>query len=316
MGAGLVANPVLAPPAPRTTPALAAAVLSGAMVALQARLNGDLQVALGDTLLTALVSFATGLVAVVAVVACRPASRIALAKLRDTPGWNRLGGVGGAVLVAVGAAAAPRIGVALLTIGLVAGQTGGGLAVDRLGLGPGRRQDVTGPRAAGALLCLLAVGAGVLGGGARHADPVLMALIVVAGMLIALQQALNGRVHRATGDAGVATLVNFVVGSAALLLGLAVRAALFGVHVSHWPGLGELALYAGGPIGAAYVAVAAVVVGRLGVLRLGLAITAGQLLGAVGLDAALPGGSGVPLATLVGVLLTLIAVVVSGRGAA
>ena len=313
MGAGLVANPVLAPPAPRTTPALAAAVLSGAMVALQARLNGDLQVALGDTLLTALVSFATGLVAVVAVVACRPASRIALAKLRDTPGWNRLGGVGGAVLVAVGAAAAPRIGVALLTIGLVAGQTGGGLAVDRLGLGPGRRQDVTGPRAAGALLCLLA---GVLGGGARHADPVLMALIVVAGMLIALQQALNGRVHRATGDAGVATLVNFVVGSAALLLGLAVRAALFGVHVSHWPGLGELALYAGGPIGAAYVAVAAVVVGRLGVLRLGLAITAGQLLGAVGLDAALPGGSGVPLATLVGVLLTLIAVVVSGRGAA
>lgn len=314
MGAGLVADPVQAPPAPRTTPALAAAVLSGAMVALQARLNGDLRVALGDTLLTALVSFATGLLAVVAVVACRPASRAALTKLRDTPRWTQLGGVGGAALVAVAAAAEPRIGVALLTIGLVAGQTGGGLAVDRLGLGPGPRQGVTGPRAAGALLCLLAVGVGVLGGGAQHVDSALLALIVVAGVLIALQQALSGRLHRATGDAGVATLVNFVVGSAALLLGLGVRAAVVGVHVGHWPGLGELALYAGGPIGAVFVAVAAVVVGRLGVLRLGLAITAGQLLGAVGLDVALPGGSGVTFATLVGVLLTLVAVVVSGRG--
>ena len=316
MGAGLVADPVQAPPAPRTTPALAAAVLSGAMVALQARLNGDLRVALGDTLLTALVSFATGLVAVVAVVACRPASRVALTKLRDTPRWTWLGGVGGAALVAVAAAAEPRIGVALLTIGLVAGQTGGGLAVDRLGLGPGPRQGVTGPRAAGALLCLLAVGVGVLGGGVQHADPALLVLIVVAGVLIALQQALSGRLHRATGDAGVATLVNFVTGSAALLLGLGVRAAAFGVHVGHWPGLGELALYAGGPIGAVFVAVAALVVGRLGVLRLGLAITAGQLLGAVGLDVALPGGSGVTFATLIGVLLTLVAVVVSGRGSA
>ena len=316
MGAGLVADPVQAPPASRTTPALAAAVLSGAMVALQARLNGDLRVAIGDTLLTALVSFATGLVAVVAVVACRPASRVALTKLRDTPRWTWLGGVGGAALVAVAAAAEPRIGVALLTIGLVAGQTGGGLAVDRLGLGPGPRQGVTGPRAAGALLCLLAVGVGVLGGGVQHADPALLVLIVVAGVLIALQQALSGRLHRATGDAGVATLVNFVTGSAALLLGLGVRAAAFGVHVGHWPGLGELALYAGGPIGAVFVAVAALVVGRLGVLRLGLAITAGQLLGAVGLDVALPGGSGVTFATLIGVLLTLVAVVVSGLGSA
>ena len=316
MGAGLATDPVQAPPAARTTPALAAAVLSGAMVALQARLNGDLRVALGDTLLTALVSFATGLVAVVAVVACRPASRSALTKLRDTPGWTRLGGVGGAALIAVGAAAEPRIGVALLTIGLVAGQAGGGLAVDRFGLGPGQRQGLTGPRVAGALLCLLAVGVGLLGGGAQHADPALLALIVVAGVLIAAQQALNGRVHRATGDAGVTTLLNFVVGSTALLLGLGVRAALFGVHVGHWPGPSSLALYAGGPIGAAFVAVAAVIVGRLGVLRLGLAITAGQLLGAVGLDVALPGGSGVTFATLVGVLLTLVAVVVSGRRSA
>ena len=297
-------------------PALGAAVLSGAMVALQARLNGDLRVALGDTLLTALVSFASGLLVVVAVVACRPASRAALAAFGGTPWWTRLGGLGGATLVAVGAAAEPRIGVALLTIGLVAGQTGGGLAVDRLGLGPGRREGVTGPRAAGALLCLLAVGVGVFGRAAHDADPVLLALIVVAGALIALQQALNGRVHRATGDAGVATLVNFVVGLAALLIGLGFRAVLFGVHVGHWPGPGQLFLYAGGPIGAGFVAVAAVVVGRLGVLRLGLATTAGQLLGAVGLDVALPGGSGVTAATLVGVLLTLIAVVVSGRSSA
>jgi hypothetical protein len=43
-----------------TTLALAAAVASGAVVALQQRVNGELKTELGDALLTALVSFGTG----------------------------------------------------------------------------------------------------------------------------------------------------------------------------------------------------------------------------------------------------------------
>ena len=295
---------------------LAAAVASGALVALQQRINGDLKTELGDALLTALVSFGTGLVAVVAVVAARPASRAAVARVRDVPWVQRLGGLGGASLVAVGAAAAPEIGVALLTVGLVAGQTSGGLVVDRFGLGPGGAHALTAARAAGALLCLVAVGISVLGDVARAADPLLLVLVVAAGFAISVQQALNGRVRRATGDAAVATLVNFVVGSVALALGVLVHTAFAGLDVGAWPGADQWYLYSGGPMGATFVAVAAIVVRRLGVLRLGLAVVAGQLFGALLLDLTLPvHGQGVELLTVVGVALTLVAIAISGRAA-
>lgn len=309
----------VAPPPSTTALALGAAGLSGILVALQQRLNGDLRVDLGDAVLAAVVSFGTGLLLVAVVVAARRSSRRALPLLRSTPWWSRLGGLGGATLVVAGAAAAPVIGVALLTVGLVAGQTVGGVLVDRVGLGPGGRHGLTGPRAAGALLCLVAVGISVAGRGARSADPRLLVLVVVAGFLISLQQALNGRVRRTTGDAGVATLVNFVGGTAVLLLLLGGRALLHPLHVEHWPSWSHAYLYLGGPVGASFVAVAATVVRLLGVLRLGLAVVAGQLVGAVLLDVALPGGAGLALATAAGAALTLVAVGVSslpGRTAA
>lgn len=311
--------PVTPPVAARdrtATVALAAAVGSGALVALQQRVNGELKTELGDVLLTALVSFGTGLVAVVVVVLARPSARAAVRKVREVPVVQRLGGLGGASLVAVGAAAAPEIGVALLTVGLVAGQTSGGLVVDRLGLAPGGAHALTVPRVAGALLCLVAVGIGVMGEGARSAEPLLLVLVVAAGFAIAVQQALNGRVRRTTGDAGVATLVNFVVGSVALGLGVAVHGALAGFAVGSWPGWTDWYLYTGGPMGAAFVAVAALVVRQLGVLRLGLAVIAGQLVGALLLDLLLPvHGETVQLQTVLGVALTFVAVAVSGRAA-
>lgn len=295
---------------------LTAAVASGAMVALQQQINGELKTVLGDALLTALVSFGTGLVAVVAVVLSRPAARAAAARVRDVPWPQRLGGLGGASLVAVGAAAAPEIGVALLTVGLVAGQTSGALLVDRLGIGPSGSHRLTGPRLAGAGICLVAVGISVLGDVARDAEPLLLVLVVVAGFTVSLQQALNGRVRHTTGDAGVATLVNFVVGSVALVLGVLVHVAVQGLEVGSWPGPDQWWLYTGGPMGAAFVAVAALVVRRLGVLRLGLAVTAGQLTGGLLLDLLVPvHDAGVGLLTVVGVALTLVAVAVSGLAA-
>ena len=308
---------VSAPPATSrrtTTLALTAAVASGALVAVQQRVNGELKTTLGDALLTALVSFATGLAAVVAVVMTRAPARASLRRVREVPWVQRLGGLGGACLVLVGAAAAPEIGVALLSIGLVAGQTVGGLVVDRVGMGPGGPLSLSAPRLLGAGLCLLAVGLSILGDGARAASPLLLLLVVAAGLMIAVQQALNGQVKRTTGDAGVATLVNFVIGTAALALGALLSAAFGRLDVSNWPGPEQWYLYLGGPMGAVFVAVAAVVVRTLGVLRLGLAITAGQLVGALLLDLVVPvSDAGVELPTVVGIALTLVAVAVSGR---
>jgi len=271
---------------------------------------------LGDALLAAVVSFGMSLGCVAAVVLARPAARAAWGAVRRVPLWQRFGGLGGAGLIAVGAAAAPQLGVALLTVGLVAGSTTGGLVVDRVGLGPGGHHALSAPRVGGALLCLVAVGLSAQGGGLGAVAPLLLVLVVAAGAATPLQQALNGRVRAVTHDASVATLVNFLVGTVALVLALAVSAALSGLHPLAWPGPGSWYLYAGGPIGAAFVAFAAVVVRVLGVLRLGLAVTAGQLVGSVLLDLAFPAaGTSLAVATVVGAALTLVAVAVSGREA-
>jgi transporter family-2 protein len=156
---------------------------------------------------------------------------------------------------------------------------------------------------------------GALGDAARAASPLLLAAVVAAGALTAVQQGLNGRMRAVTGDATVATAVNFLVGTAALLLGVALRAAVTDVQLGAWPD--EWWLYLGGPAGVVFVASAAVVVRLLGVLRLGLAVIAGQLLGAVALDLLLPvDDAGLSAATAVGAALTLVAAVVSGRRSA
>jgi transporter family-2 protein len=300
--------------ADRSTLALGAAVGSGALVAVQARINAGLAEDLDDALLAALVSFGTGLVVVTAVVVSRAPARRAWSLVRGVPWWTRIGGLGGASLVAVGAYEAPRIGVALLTVGLVAGQTSGGLLVDRAGLGPGGRHAVTGPRVAGAALCLIAVLVSALGKPTKAATPALLALVVAAGFLIAAQQALNGRVRAVTGNAVVATLVNFLVGTTALVVVYVLVREIAGWRIGHWPGLSQWWLYLGGPLGATFVAVAALIVRLLGVLRLGLAVIAGQLLGAILLDVTVPAAErGVAPATAVGAALTLLAIAVSGR---
>ncbi|MCW2498935.1 MAG: hypothetical protein JWN87_611, partial [Frankiales bacterium] len=88
---------------PRLTRALplAAAVVSGSLVAVQQRINGELGRSLQDPLLAAVVSFGTGLL-VVAALMLRRSARAALPGLRRVPWWTRLGGLGGATLVAVG----------------------------------------------------------------------------------------------------------------------------------------------------------------------------------------------------------------------
>ncbi len=287
----------------RTTLPLVAAVASGALVAVQQRINGDLGRSLDDPLLAAVVSFGSGL-AVLSLLVVRRSARPALGLIRQTPPWTRVGGLGGATLVAVGATAAPEIGVALLTVGLVAGSTIGALIVDGVGLGPGGRRPLAGPRLLGAALC---VGAVVLSAqeGLRTTSALLLALVVLAGGLISVQQALNGRVREVTGVL-TATFLNFVVGTTALLVALAVKELVSGVNAQAWPH--EPWLYLGGIFGALFVAVAARVVRVLGVLRLGLAVTAGQLAGAILLDVE----RGVAVTTLVAAGLTFVAVAVSG----
>lgn len=292
--------------------ALALTVVGGILQAGQARVNGALEERVG-VLPTSLVSFGFGLVLLLALVAASGARRRAVVGVFSGRArlWWRLGGLGGAAVVAVQALGVPLVGVALVSVCLVAGQTVGGLAVDRLGLGPGAAQPVSAPRVIGAAMAVLAV---ALAGAGRFSSvrPVLFVLLVAAGVLGAAQAAANGQLREVTGDPLVAALVNFAVGFAALALAaLAARAAGAG-SAPHWPA--NPLLYVGGLGGTAFIVIAAFAVRSLGVLRLTLATVTGQLIGAVAMDLGVPGPGGrLSVATMLGVGLTLVAVFVAGR---
>ncbi|RGC66311.1 hypothetical protein C5N14_24650 [Micromonospora sp. MW-13] len=123
---------------------------------------------------------------------------------------------------------------------------------------------------------------------------------------------MNGRVRAASGSALAATLVNFAVGTVALLATFAVEVAVRGRPAGGLPS--EPWLYLGGPIGIVFIAIAAAIVRFTGVLLLGLATIAGQVVGAVLLDLVLPTAASHPgVTTLLGAALTLVAVVLAGR---
>ncbi|MER5455393.1 DMT family transporter [Micromonospora sp. NPDC002389] len=303
----------------RRAGAVALGAVAGVAVAVQSRINGELGVRLDDGIAAALVSFGLGLVVLVVLGFATANGRRGLSALRAALGtgrlrvWQCLGGVCGAFLVFTQGATVGALGVAVFTVAVVAGQSGSSLAVDRAGVGPSGRQPVTLPRLAGAVLTVAAV---LLAVGDRLAEPAALGLALLpllAGFGVAWQQAVNGRVREATGSTVTATLVNFVVGTAALSAVFAVSLVVRGVPAGGLPA--EPWLYLGGPIGVTFIAVAAAVVRFTGVLLLGLATVAGQIVGAVLLDVLLPSADTRPTAsTVLGAALTLVAVVIAALG--
>ncbi len=283
------------------------AVLAGAALAGQARVNGALRDRLGSALLAALVSFAVGSLVLVGLALVTGRWRAA-AKLRTgTRWWWWLGGLSGATLVASSAAAVPLVGVALTAVAVVAGATAGSLVVDRAGLSPRGRQPLTLARLAGAVLAVAGLLVGTVGHGGE-VRPLLLTVVGVAGFGTALQQAANGHLQRASGETLVAASVSVLVGTAAL----AALVLVTSPAAPRWPGVPGL--YLGGLGGATYIALGAYTVPRIGVLRLTLGTVAGQLAGGVVLDAVAPvARTGLEAASVVAALLTLAAVVVANR---
>lgn len=107
-------------------------LFAGAMTAAQPPTNAVLARASGSVMFAALLSFAVGTLALIAVtLANRP--KLDMSALRDVPWWAWLGGFYGAFFVAVGAYAAPRLGIASLITIAVAGQMIAALAIDHFG---------------------------------------------------------------------------------------------------------------------------------------------------------------------------------------
>jgi bacterial/archaeal transporter family-2 protein len=288
------------------------AATGGIGLAVQGRVNGALGHLLGDGVAAAVISFGIGLAVLVVWVAVLPSTRRGVVRLvRGVRAgrlrwWECLGGVCGGFVVASQGITVPTLGVAVFTVAVVGGMVVSSLFVDRAGIGPGGPQPITGPRLAGAVLAVVAVGLAV---SPRFGDPAglwLAVLPAVAGVGIAWQVAVNGLVRRESDNVMVPTLVNFATGLAALLVALAVDLVLRGPPAAP---PGGWWLYTGGLLGIVAVVSAVVAVRLIGVLMLGLASVAGQLTGAVVLDAVAPApGSGLTAQGVAGAAVTMMAV--------
>lgn len=290
----------------------------GALTALQSRINGELADVTDSGLQAALVSFASGwtllTIALVASPGMRRGVRDVMRALRSGSlrWWQVLGGLLGGFFVAVQSATVPLLGVAVFTVAVVAGQVTNSIVVDRLGLGPAGRQEVTPARVIAAVLALAAVIIAVSDRLQGAAEGSLLAVVaaLVAGLAIAVQQAINGRVGAAARSAWTAAWFNFTLGTTMLGAALGLAWALTDLDPGALP-TGPWWIYLGGSIGVLFIAAAAWVVQRLGVLLFALLTITGQLTGALLLDVVAPtAGVYVHLTLIIGVALAGIAVVV------
>ncbi|WP_127794089.1 DMT family transporter [Agromyces sp. LHK192] len=295
--------------------AVVVAVVCGGLTALQSRVNGELARAIEDPYAAAVISFGSGLAILLVALVAWPPGRRGFARLRSElrarriAWWMLLGGLGGGFFVTSQGLSAGALGVAVFTVAIVAGQTIGGLCFDLVGLGPGGRRRLTWQRAVGAALALAAIGWAMAGQLAHDVPVALLLLPFAAGIGSAWQQAVNGRVRSAADSALTATVLNFAVGTAGLVVVLLVHVATVGLPES-LPA--EPWYYLGGAIGCLFIAGQAAVVRIIGVLVLALAGVAGQLSAALALEVLVPAhGRPVEVATVGGVALALVAVAVA-----
>ena len=290
-------------------------VLSGFMNALQARANGELTQHLGNGIQAAAYSFGSGLAVLTILLVAWPAMRAGVRRIGPALREGRLAwwavptGALGGVFIACQSFSVALIGVALFSVGMVAGQTANSLVVDRVGLSPIGKTPLTARRVAAASVAVVAVVVAASGriGDAQFSVAALAAAFV-GGCVVAVQQALNGRVNTATLHPMGTTWVNFMFGTAVLLAAALAGVAFFAADVRA-PSEGPWWMWMGGIFGMTFIGTAAWAVPRYGVLLFALVTIAGQLTASLLLDVVAPVGANTVQWTLVaGAALTLVAV--------
>jgi transporter family-2 protein len=125
------------------------AAIAGAMISIQARINGELSHRLNNGLQAALISFGSGLIVITLVTFFNPKLKTGLRNLRDAvqqkkiARWKLFAGALGGLFVAIQTQTVPLVGVAIFTVASVSGQTVMSLFVDRLGYTGGGKRLIT-----------------------------------------------------------------------------------------------------------------------------------------------------------------------------
>ena len=297
----------------------ALAAISGFMIAMQARVNGELSHRLDNAPQAALVSFSSGLFFIAIYALFSKRVHQGLRKLRaavssgQIPKWRLLAGALGGAFVAIQTSIVFLIGVALYSVASIAGQTAVSLIVDRIGLTGGGPKLISPRRVTAAGITVLAVLVSVwdkLEGVDFEVFSVILA--TVAGALVGVQRALNGQINEYSEDSYTTSLLNFITGTSFLVIFILLLTVL-GKNESQPLPSGPWWIYTGGIIGVIYIAFTALIVQHLGVLTFTLYSVGGQLFGSLILDLYLPSeGISVSWYLVTGIALTYVGVVVGG----
>jgi transporter family-2 protein len=295
------------------------AALSGLMIALQARANGELSHRLNNGLEAALVSFGSGLIIITAIAAFNPSIKEGIKNLRtavankEIAQWKLLAGALGGGFVAIQTHIVPLIGVAIYSVASIAGQTAMSLVVDRIGLTGGGKKLISGRRVAAAVLTVLAVFVSVFDRiDAKNLSLFAVVLGCIAGAVVGVQRALNGQINEHSHQSFTTSLLNFITGTSLLVI-LILGGVLIGkIELVPLPA-GPWWIYTGGTIGVIYIAFTSTIVQHLGVLTFTLFSVGGQLVGSLVIDLISPtNGVNVSAYLVTGIVMTYLGVIAGG----
>lgn len=297
------------------------AALSGAMIALQARANGELSHRLNNGLQAALVSFGSGLLIIFVITLFNSTIKEGIRNLRQAVAkkeiarWKLLAGALGGSFVAIQTQIVPLIGVAIYSVASIAGQTAMSLVVDRIGLTGGGKKLISPRRVLAAFLTVLAVLVSVWDRiDANNLSMFAVTAGGIAGAVVGIQRALNGQINEHTHQSFTTSLLNFITGTSFLIILIVAGVILGKNELSPLPS-GPWWIYTGGVIGVIYIAFTSTIVQHLGVLTFTLFSVGGQLVGSLIIDLVSPtDGVSVSGYLITGIVMTYAGVIAGGVG--
>jgi transporter family-2 protein len=297
------------------------AALSGAMIALQARANGELSHRLDNGLQAALVSFSSGLLIIFVITLFNSQIKDGIKNLRtavsnkEIARWKLFAGALGGSFVAIQTQIVPLIGVAIYSVASIAGQTAMSLIVDRIGLTGGGKKLISPRRVLAAVLTVLAVLVSVWDRiDANNLSMFAVTAGGIAGAIVGVQRALNGQINEHSHQSFTTSLLNFATGTTFLLILIILGLILGRNELSPLPS-GPWWIYTGGVIGVIYIAFTSTIVQHLGVLTFTLFSVGGQLVGSLIIDLVSPTkGVSVSAYLVTGIVMTYAGVIAGGVG--
>lgn len=297
------------------------AALSGAMIALQARANGELSHRLNNGLQAALVSFGSGLLIIFVITLFNSTIKEGIKNLRtavankEIARWKLFAGALGGSFVAIQTQIVPLIGVAIYSVASIAGQTAMSLVVDRIGLTGGGKKLISPRRVLAAVLTVLAVLVSVWDRiDANNLSMFAVTAGGIAGAIVGIQRALNGQINEYSHQSFTTSLLNFITGTSFLLILIVAGLILGRNELAPLPS-GPWWIYTGGVIGVIYIAFTSTIVQHLGVLTFTLFSVGGQLVGSLIIDLVSPtDGVSVSAYLVTGIVMTYAGVIAGGVG--